>query len=303
MDRLLALIVPFALLLSACPQPPEFIILPNERPYAIALVADGESGDAYRVGFTRVGAEALLDGSRSYDPDNVVDEPVDLHWSFAALPAGSTLTDEAIVVDPQSWGLARFAPDVLGTYRIQLQAVDHDGETAPEPGLAVVEVIPADLAVRLEWHATRADLDLHLLAPSGAYFEGSDCFSWNPNPDWGQTDLATDDPTLHEDADGEGAAPYRERISMTEPEDGTYRLLVHYYADHGAALGGDDLAVHDLSITVEVAGEPVDVMESAIPLLQGDLLIAAELLLPQGTLAPIQVLTTHHEAGGPAYNQ
>lgn len=301
--RSLFVLIAIAMFLSACPGPVHLSAVPNDLPFAIALVANADSDHAARVGFTTLGAGALLDGSRSHDPDNAVEEPVALLWSFSELPEGSALTDDSIAIDPEEWGFARFEPDVLGTYRVQLDVRDSDEELSPVPSFAVVEVLPADLAVHLDWSTTRADLDLHLLAPGGAYFDASDCFSWNPNPDWGAEGLATDDPALHADADGEGAGPYREQITLAEPDDGTYRLLVHYYADHGAALGGDDLGAAELSIAVEISGEVVDTLEPTMTLHEGDLLIAADLLMPQGELAPIHVLTTHEEAGGPPYNE
>ncbi len=298
--RSLVALVPI-ILLCACPTP-EIHLLPNDLPVAIAMVADADSDHAARVGFTTLGATALLDGSLSSDPDNEVDQPVDLLWSFAELPEHSGLSDQSIVADPEVWGLAGFLPDVLGTYRVRLDVIDSDEDLSPLPAFVVVEAVRPDLQVTLDWDTTRADLDLHLLSPGGAYFDSSDCFSWNPNPDWGQPELATDDPALLADADGEGVGPYREQISLAEPADGTYRLLVHYYADHGAALGGDALGAGELSLSVEISGQEVDRVEPTMTLHEGDVLIAADLLMPQGALAGIHVLTTHEEAGGPPYN-
>ena len=85
------------------------------------------------------------------------------------------------------------------------------------------------LQIKLSWDSNLTDVDSHLLAPNGAFFDcDSDCHFGNPSPDWGVQGDWDDDPFLDvDDVDGNGP----EHINMTEPQPGTYTFIVHYYDD------------------------------------------------------------------------
>ncbi|MFN3198425.1 MAG: choice-of-anchor D domain-containing protein [Bradymonadia bacterium] len=86
------------------------------------------------------------------------------------------------------------------------------------------------LHVRLSWDTDLNDVDLHLLGPGGQIWtcEG-DCYFSNPNPNWGDPNRFEDDPFLDlDDVDGFGP----ENINLEEPQPGTYRVLVQYWAEH-----------------------------------------------------------------------
>ena len=91
-----------------------------------------------------------------------------------------------------------------------------------------------ELHIRLTWDTDLTDVDLHLLAPNGQMWtcEG-DCYFSNGQPNWGDPNAFVDDPFLDlDDVDGHGP----ENINLEAPVPGTYRVLVHYWSDHG----GDD---------------------------------------------------------------
>jgi hypothetical protein len=88
------------------------------------------------------------------------------------------------------------------------------------------------LHIRMTWSTDLNDIDMHLLAPGGSFFEcPGDCYFGNRGPDWGQQGDFADDPFLDlDDVDGHGP----ENINIEEPQAGTYTLIAHHYDDHDA---------------------------------------------------------------------
>jgi len=128
------------------------------------------------------------------------------------------------------------------TYTPQLAGVDAgyfvlqtDDATTPNMQLDVsgVGVSPPPeeigLAIRLSWDVDNTDVDSHLIAPGGSFFDCDlDCHYQNPAPDWGVQGDWSDDPFLDvDDVDGYGP----ENINISEPQPGTYQFIVHYYDD------------------------------------------------------------------------
>ena len=70
-----------------------------------------------------IGAAAVLDGSGSVDPD-LMPQPLAFSWTFASVPAGSTLTNSDI--RDANLAVAAFTPDVAGTYLVRLDVSDGD---------------------------------------------------------------------------------------------------------------------------------------------------------------------------------
>ncbi|MDE0882222.1 MAG: choice-of-anchor D domain-containing protein, partial [Myxococcota bacterium] len=107
-----------------------------------------------------------------------------------------------------------------------VQRVNVRAET-PRPA-----VVDQGLHIRMSWNTDLADVDMHLLAPGGVFFEcPHDVYFSNPGPDWGQAGDFSDDPFLDlDDVDGHGP----ENINIEAPQAGNYTLLAHYYAAHGA---------------------------------------------------------------------
>jgi hypothetical protein len=305
-----------SILTAGCGNDAGLRTLPNDLPIAIALIDNGDENAAeQRLGYIIRGEVAGLDASRSFDPDNAGSATeLSYRWAFDAMPGDSSLQDADILspeddpdtpdVDEGAW--ASFTPDVLGVFRLQLVVTDDDdGES--NPAIVVVVSSPAsNLLVQLDWSDTQADLDLHLIASGGSYFGSGDCFSWDPNPNWGDAELASDNPVLDYDDDGEGPAPYRESISFDEPNDGDYEVWVHYYSDHAQTLGHSAVAASPI-LTVTVFGEVIwdeslpDPTPSS-PLMAGDVWKAGVIGWPDRSWSPIDLISDHSSEGGPNYN-
>jgi hypothetical protein len=285
----------FALVLALgsttlCACPPVSLQVVNDAPKADLVINAPEEPVGQRLGWSQEGQATWLNGTLTLDDNSLLDE-LELNWSFELVPEGSELTDEAITpADP--FGYATFVPDLEGTYRVALTATDRFDETST-PAVAVVVVTPPmELTATLEWDTNRVDLDLHLIAPDGSYFGDTDCFSWNPNPNWGDPALADDDPLLADDEDGEGVGPYFEQIGLRQPPQGQYRVLVHHYLDHGLALGQDARAALP-TVSIEAGGEQlVDAMEAPAPLLEDDVWVVGVIEWP-GTFAAINQMSDH----------
>jgi len=309
--------------------------LPNNPPLAVATIDNGEEDSTVRrLGYTVLGEVARLDGSHSSDPDNDL-EPLIYHWSFEIVPEGSAVTNESLVFpdeDPETErlesALANFTPDLLGTYRLNLVVVDTKESESLAAVVVVQAVPPSNLEIELQWETARADLDLHLIAPNGNYFGSystsgggdGDCFSWSPNPDWGDPDNALDNPMLVADADGEGEGPFRETILLALPQptcdadgiaagdcttEGDYQIWVHYYSDHALALLGPESAQpSSASVTISVLGQVIDAgtLTSPSPLEEGDIWQVGKLTWPERLFYSVNLESTHSDENGPSYN-
>jgi hypothetical protein len=164
-----------------------------------------------------------LDGSDSSDPEG--NTPLSFAWELAGRPLGSQ-AELTNLVTPFS---SLFC-DVAGTYEVQLTVTNSLGIPSA-PALCSFEAIPEDeLHIELTWDTDSADLDLHLLQEDAEFFEEpGDCTYCNPNPKWG-ADGTGNDPRLDLDDRG-GYGP--ENINLYEPDDGQYRVMVHYFEEHG----------------------------------------------------------------------
>jgi len=308
-----------SLLLAGC-QTNTIRALPNRPPVAQALIDNGDDNTAQqRLGYVINGDTAYLDGSLSDDPDDAGQpQLLTFVWSFDAVPEDSSFVDaegvfddSAIFVpedDPETDNVNEasfpsFEPDVLGTYRIKLVVLDDD-DAESLPSIAVIQSVPpSDLTIVAEWENTQADLDLHLIGPDGSYFGDGDCFSWDPNPNWGESELATDNPELDGDADGEGSGPYRETINLEEPPDGDYDVWIHYYSDHSVELGNSAVTAVP-TVEVRVFDQLVDgsQLTAGTPLVAGDVWKVGVLSWPERTFAPLNQMSSHSAEGGPSYN-
>ncbi len=308
------LIAASSLLVAGCQEPPEFHGIPNDAPIAVAAVYSGETLDvagAQFLAYTIAGGVATLDATLSRDPDGAV---VGWTWTLEDWPEGSARLSEDILVpedDPETEAneslFPTFEPDVLGAYRLGLVVTDDDGDVSEMAFVNVQSVPPTGLEIELEWPDAGADLDAHLTTPGGTYFDfegGSDCFSWNPNPDWGDGNLALDNPELDTDADGVGGGPFRESVYLDAPTDTAdgFLVRVHYYADHVAMTGGSTLPANPV-VRIKVLDNVVAEVSPGQPLVQGDVWTVGTFTWPDRVFNQIGTLTTHAELGGPDYNQ
>ena len=232
----------------------------------------------------------LLDGSASYDPDDE-DAAVTFAWELSESPGGSspTLSDET-TANPV------FSSDELGTYVFGLRVTDEDGLESENPAAQVVEVLPwRDLEVTLQWGAS-VDLDLHLIAPGGAYYGTDDCFFGNSTPKWGESGSGEDDPLLAEDDDGAVDGTHTERITLVAPEEGVHQIVAVYWNDRGTPVRANG------QITVSGAGELI--VEADVSLdAAGDAVLIGEIDWRTLGFQADGTVTTHADLGGPPFNE
>lgn len=292
----------------------DLVARPNDLPLAKANVGLPLEEDApqHRLGTVVISDSVNLDGSQSYDPDGVVEE-LSYAWTFQSVAEGSVLTDTEIAhgqddeeTDFQEDSQATFTPDVIGSYRLQLVVTDRKGDPSIEDVVVIEAVPPSDLNVQLDWDEGGVDFDLHLISPSGTYFDlgtETDCFSWLPNPDWGDPASSEDNPELAADEDAVGAGPYQEVITLHSPVIGIYKVFVHYYADHQAMLGGDSQSA-PATVSISANGVGLEGASRASPqsLSLGQVWQVGEIHWPDRIFAPVDTISGHTELGGPSYN-
>lgn len=262
---------------------------------------------------TGVGRAVVIDGSETADPEgdaftyvwSLAERPSS---SVAAL-VGQGQPDTRVTPDVVGrYRVGLRAIDVHGAFS------DADVEILPRDLGVVLTWTPSGAAPCLAFtdeqcaamspteRAQRCcgqnDLDLHLIRPEGALGDygscpvacdalfcgeiddvhadtcrqtGTDCAFANRAPDWGAVGRA-DDPRLDiDDVRGEGP----EITTLDEPEEGIYRVAVHYCRDD---VGEPSLA------TVEVFVEGASVYRSAPePIAQGEVWTAATLVRTGGS--------------------
>ena len=108
--------------------------------------------------------------------------------------------------------------------------------------VAAARGLPAagcEFTATVTWDNPLVDLDLHLRPPDGVGYVGwdyvNDCYSQNPNPDWGAAGDASDDPLLKLDCRyTSGTGCHEEQIALTKfGASGAYEVLVHYFQHSG----------------------------------------------------------------------
>jgi hypothetical protein len=164
-----------------------------------------------------------LDGSASVDP---VGDGLTYSWFLVEAPDGSNgLLSNADQVESE------LVVDVAGDWEVQLQVTDSTGLRSA-PATCHFEAVPENLLhVELVWDTADADMDLHLAQSGFNLFEGIEDVSYcNPNPDWGDSGVASDDPVLELDSESYGP----ENIVIPDPASGNYDVRVHYFSDRGA---------------------------------------------------------------------
>lgn len=215
------------------------------------------------AGFRRI---IGLDGRASMDPEG--DELRDFAWRVVARPTGS---NAAVFHSTEDVELRRRATgeietDRAGRYDLLLVVKDGRGLESFDRPESHVMIVPRDLEVLLRWDVT-TDVDLHLVRPGGRVGDygsglagtstGSDCSSFNREPNWSDLALADDDPRLDKD-DVTGVGP--EVVSLDSPEDGgTYGVFAHFCDSRGTGATANvvlDVYVRgDLAATVPTSGD------------------------------------------------
>ncbi len=252
--------------------------------------ADDSEGERVSA-LVSVGSVVAISGTESTGFGGTVIEGA---WTLKQAPPNSV----APLEQHGATGLrAQLRPDVAGTYLVELVVSDHRGLRS-QPEAVVIEAIQGQMfQVGLSWTDAGNDLDLHLLAPGGAYWTEDDCFFGNPQPSWGDEAIASDDPAFGVDGDGTNSVPMREEITVTAPIEGTYTVLVHHLNDRDTT---DEV---EAALTLIVGG-----IERTLPiepeqLTQGEVWQAFAITLPNASVTAIDNVSTHAELGGPTVNE
>lgn len=276
----------------------------NLAPVAVAVELVTRR-DVVKVG---VGTPVTLDGSETADPEGdpftfawAVTERPD---TSAMAPVGQGQPTTRVTPDVVgAYRVVLRATDVFGAFS------DADVEILPRDLSVVLRWLTGGSAAcrayteaecasftesqRRQLCCGQSDLDLHLLAPAGTLGDfgtcpvgcsgadcaelvddhaatcrqtGSDCGYANRAPEWGSAGRV-DDPRLDvDDVRGEGP----EIISLDDPADGSYRVVVHYCADR---IGEPALA----TLEIFEAGVSIHTTEPE-PLEEGDAWTAATLV-------------------------
>lgn len=167
-----------------------------------------------------------LNGSGSYDPSG---QALTFEWRVAGRPIGSTAP-----LSTSTSPLPTILADVSGDFTICLIVRDSDQCQSPEDCMNIHVAPRVGFHVELVWDTNNTDIDLHMTAPGGSWFDYfDDCYFMNMGPDWGPSGadgIAANNP--HLDVDNVvGYGP--ENINMDTISDGSsYKIGVHYWADH-----------------------------------------------------------------------
>jgi len=252
---------------------------PFNRVIEVSLTAElnrspvADAGPDRDVGVLEV---ATLDGSQSTDPDGAVDLPLQFEWTLVRKPEGSGTT----IVNGQT-DHPSLLPDLVGVYEIELYVIDQRGLKSLLPDRTTVLSVPAErVLVELVWDSPIADLDLHMLAPGGAFGGVLDCFYGNKYPDWGEPGNPLDDPVFKRD-DLKGFGP--EVVGYSEPIEGTFTLLVDFFAAHTPSGREPTNATLRIFVDGLLEAELVKRLEA-----QGEQWNAATILWPEGTVTQLE---------------
>jgi hypothetical protein len=219
---------------------------------------------------------ATLDGSQSTDPDGAIDLPLDFDWTLVRKPEGS----ETAIIDGET-DHPSIIPDLVGVYEAELYVIDRRGLKSLLPDRTTILTVPSErMLIELVWDSPIADLDLHMLAPGGAFGGILDCFYGNKYPDWGEPGNPLDDPALKRD-DLNGFGP--EIIGYPEPIEGTFTFQVDFFSAHTPSGQEPTNATLRIFIDGLLRAELVKRLES-----QDELWNAATILWPEGTVTELE---------------
>ena len=194
-----------------------------------------------------------LDGNDSTDDGSVAS----YEWTLLARPQGSTsqLTPGTDDPDPT------FFVDMVGQYVFELAVYDDDNQKSCDTATVTVDATPSQqIYFEVVWDTPSGgtppgtDLNAHYLDTAGDWNTAPEDVFWqNPNPDWGVSSDATDDPDLLiSDADGSGP----EAIAHSNLDSSKiYKAGVYYNDDGGGHVSyGTARIYHNGQMSAEIEG-------------------------------------------------
>lgn len=199
-----------------------------------------------------------LDGRESFDPEG--GRITSYAWRIVERPAESNavifFSGDDITLRDRSTG--DIEVDRVGRYDLRLVVRDERGVESLDRPESHVLILPKDLEVLLSWDVN-VDVDVHLVQPGGVVGDygsgaagtstGTDCSSFNRQPNWNDPATARDDPRLDKD-DVTGRGP--EIVSLDRPEEGgPYRVYAHNCDSQNVNVNAN------VTIEIRVRGEVV----------------------------------------------
>ncbi len=291
----------------------------EERPIAIAAIesVDQDGQDALVTYVQRpFGTSVQLDGTQSYDPQHAdfTYDFLDYEWEFVLTPPGSEAVLEFPHVlegtDVVDTARPTFLADVSGAYRLSLRVTNAETELTSKADYVAIQATPWEgLQIDMYWTTPATDVDLHVIAPNGTYFDvgdpedpsgvGSDCFFANPNPDWGVEGTSADNPLYSGDDDNGGDVnnPAAETVQLESPAEGVYTVVVSYHSDRHTGQTVQPWV--EATIAGEELQPRIDAPEALDEL---DTWIVMEIEMPEMEVTVIDEMSTHEDMGGPPIN-
>jgi hypothetical protein len=214
-----------------------------------------ERAHSLSAGFRRL---VGLDGRESYDPEGSA--ITSYSWRIVERPAGSNAvifhSGDDITMRDRATGDIEI--DRVGRYDLRLIVKDERGVESLDRPESHVMVLPKDLEILLRWDIN-TDVDLHFVRPGGSVGDygsggvgtstGSDCSTYNREPNWNDVATSLDDPRLDKD-DVTGSGP--EIVSVDDPEaSGPHAVYAHYCDSQNLNVNAN------VTIEVHVRGELV----------------------------------------------
>jgi hypothetical protein len=230
----------------------------------LQIGCDGrETSREISAGFRRL---VGLDGRESYDPEGSA--ITSYAWRMVERPDGSNAviyhsTDDITMRDRATGDVEI---DRVGRFDVRLVVKDDRGVESLDRPESHVRVLPKDLEILLRWDIN-TDVDLHFVRPGGTVGDygsgdvgtstGSDCSTYNREPNWNDVGTSLDDPRLDKD-DVTGSGP--EIISVDSPEgNGPHAVYAHYCDSQNLRVNAN------VTIEVHVKGELIATIPEELP--------------------------------------
>jgi hypothetical protein len=269
---------------------------PGVRPTAVIKVRKG-SQDITANPTVQPLDTVTLDGTVSATGSVVPRGGVKYKWRLVSQPTNGTQN----VAPRANPATATLFTELDGDYVVELVVGDQYGCDSEPKQVTIHSTSTGKVHIQLTWPQSFGDLDLHFLGPNGRFDDagslftsGTDCFYANCKPesydiDWGRNGTTTadnnpnNDPTLDIDALW-GNGP--ENVTDSNPFDGTYTVLVHYYCsrarDSRSATGVSNVSQGAASANLKVYVNGVEKLVAVHDLTQRDKWIAATIVVSNG---------------------
>jgi hypothetical protein len=137
------------------------------------------------------GSTVTLDGSKSYDPDPVPDNPISFEWQQLSGPMVTTTNPNTFSTTPSTMEpMATFSLPSAGSYSFSLTVYDSTGLQSIPARVTIIAAASDDLLIQLVWDKPTVDLDLHVFpsgtsaVPGASLYGSADCDTFQQTQAW-----------------------------------------------------------------------------------------------------------------------